>query len=71
MPVNFTGGSSGNRTDAKPSVPSNGQSQPVVTTTTKGSINVARPSCNSTSPESSRGEANMPTGGTNPVDSNY
>ena len=70
MPVNFTGGSSGNRNDAAPPN-QKWSSQPVVLTDNKAPISAVFPTCKSTSPESSRAEANMPTGGTNATDSNY
>jgi hypothetical protein len=71
MGVNFPGGPAGDGPKGgkkySAPTPSSGVSQPVVITTTNGPIGVNLPVCKSTSPESSRGEAKMPTGGTNPT----
>jgi hypothetical protein len=70
MTVNFDGAKSGNRKDGLAPVPSSGVAQPVEITTTNAPTSIKFPTCKSTSPESSRRNADMPTGGTNPTDSN-
>ena len=74
--ANFKGGSAGDGPKGgkkySAPVPSGGVSQPVIITTTTGAVQggVQFPKCKSTSPESSRMNATVPTGGTNPIDGN-
>ena len=73
MGVILSPGGSGNRQPANPPVPASGQSQPVQDSSTNAAIpsTIHFPKCKSTSPESSRGEPEVPTGGSNPPDSNH
>jgi len=66
MGVTLSPGGSGNRADAKPSLPS-GHPQPIQITTTNAADQTNYPKCKSTSPPSSRGDCVMPTGGNNPI----
>jgi hypothetical protein len=64
MGVNMSKGCSGNRSDARPSLPS-GKSQPIQITTTNAADATKYPTCKSTTPAGNRMDCNMPTGGTN------
>ena len=67
MAVILSPGGSGNRSDARPSLPS-GKSQPIPITTTNAADATQYPKCKSTTPAGDRGDCVMPTGGNNPIE---
>jgi hypothetical protein len=67
MAVILSPGGSGNRSDARPSLPS-GKSQPIQITTTNAADDTKYPTCKSTTPAGDRGDCVMPTGGNNPIE---